>query len=456
MQLMPSPLVLKVVLALVPISIAPACVFGQLIVDCSGNTPGAYTSINAALPYLADWTTVQVSGTCQESVWIGGVNNVTIGAAPGQTATLQGTLGITASHNVTIQNLNVSNSSPGATGIAIMNGSSVELDNCTSSNNGGSGLSVNDSIVTVPNGGAFNNNGNGGIQVDGASDLSLSSWFGPGPITVSNNVGDGIYLEDGLLFADGGVTISNNHPGSAYNAIHSDGAGYGINVWGHGRGFVLASWSNDTISGNQAGGVAVHEGSEFVLGSTPANPSVPTSVIVDNNGPVGVSVGLGSQVSLWSGVQITNHTDAGVDVYANSQAIIDGAELQGGTFQIANNGSGPGPNDLTRAGVRVDGNSEAYVRGGQISQNRGPGILVLANSSVDLSGTALNSNAGGAVVCDSSAWLVTDPAATPLGADQAHRCRVPNDFGPVRRPFQVPPFLDIDRIKAQAQQQGRF
>lgn len=456
MRLTRSAAIPALVLASVAMLLAPARAFGQLIVDCSGNTPGAYTSIHSVLPYLTDWSNVQVSGTCQESVWIGGVNNVTIGAAPGQTANLQGTLGINASHNITIRNLNVSNANPGATGIAIMSGSSVKLDNCTSSNNGGSGLSVNDSIVTVPNGGAFDNNGNGGIQVNGASDLSLSSWFGPGAITVSNNVGDGIYLEDGLLFADGGVTISNNHPGSRYNAIHSDGAGYGINVWGHGRGFMLASWSSDTISGNQAGGVAVHEGSEFVLGSTPSNPSVPTNVIVDGNGPVGVSVGLGSQVSLWSGVQITNHTDAGVDVYANSQVIIDSAELPGGTFQIANNGSGTASNNLTRAGVRVDGNSEAYVRGGQISQNSGPGILVLANSSVDLAGTALSSNAGGPIVCDSSAWLVTDPATMPSGPDQAHRCRIPNDFGPVRRPFQVPPFLDIDRIKAQAQQHGQF
>lgn len=443
------------VAALVPVLLAPACAFGQLIVDCSGNTPGAYTSLNAVRPFLSDWTTVQISGTCQESFWIAGVNNVTIGAAPGQTAVLQGTLGINASHNITIQNLNITNTNQGAAGIAIGAGSTVHLSNCTSSNNGGSGLNVNDSVVSVTDGGAFSNNGNDGIQVGGASDLSLSSWFGPGAVTVNNNVGDGIYLEDGLLFVYGGVTISNNHPGPGYNVIDSGGAGFGINVWGHGRGYVLSSWASDTISGNQAGGVGVHESSEFVLGSIPSNPSVPTSVIVDSNGPVGVSVGLGSQVSLWSGVQITNHSDTGVDVFAHSQAIIDGAQQPGGTFQIANNGAGQGPNSQTRAGIRVDDNSEAYVRGGQITQNNGPGILVLANSSVDLSGTTFASNVDGSVVCDSSAWLVADRASDSSAFSAARPCRVPNNFGPTHRSLHGPT-LDIGRIRAEAEKHLQF
>ena len=38
------------------------------------------------------------------------------------------------------------------------------------------------------------------------------------------------------------------------------------------------------------------------------------------------------------------------------------------------------------AGIVVDGNSEAYLRGGQITMNQGPAMLVLVNSSADFTG----------------------------------------------------------------------
>jgi len=70
--------------ATVPFLLAPACANGQWFnVDCSGNTPGAYTSINSVLPLLTDGAQVQVTGPCTENVTIAHHNNLWIGAAWG-------------------------------------------------------------------------------------------------------------------------------------------------------------------------------------------------------------------------------------------------------------------------------------------------------------------------------------------------------------------------------------
>ena len=46
----------------------PARTFGQYIVDCSGNAPGAYTTINSVLPLLSNGAAVRISGLCKENL----------------------------------------------------------------------------------------------------------------------------------------------------------------------------------------------------------------------------------------------------------------------------------------------------------------------------------------------------------------------------------------------------
>ncbi|MGH9561683.1 MAG: right-handed parallel beta-helix repeat-containing protein [Terracidiphilus sp.] len=143
-------------------------------------------------------------------------------------------------------------------------------------------------------------------------------------------------------------------------------------------------------------------------------------------------------------MQISNHPDAAIDVYGHSQLLIIGND------QITNNGTGPASTYPTRAAVRIDGNSEAYIRGGQISQNGGPGIYALGNSSMDVSGATFSANAGGPFACDSSSWLITDEAAFPMGFGFAAPCKIPNNFGPKRRPIGfIPPTPNLDKMKAQ-------
>jgi hypothetical protein len=177
----------------------------------------------------------------------------------------------------------------------------------------------------------------------------------------------------------------------------------------------------NTIAGNQAGGAFLQENSEISFFSL-GQPNV-----IQGNGPVGVSVGLGSQVTFFDisgavNAQITGHTSAGVDIYSNSQAYFNGANqiLQNGTFS-----------DPRSAGIRVDGNSQVLLRGGQVAQNNGPGILALVNSSADFTGVTFAGNAQGEIIsCDSSSWMVSDLTRSSSALAAAGvACRIPHALG---------------------------
>ena len=61
--------------------------------------------------------------------------------------------------------------------------------------------------------------------------------------------------------------------------------------------------------------------------------------------------------------------------------------------------------------------AEALLRGVTVSQNNGPGILALVNSSADFAGSTFSGNTG-VITCDSSSTMVSDisiAARTPAG-----------------------------------------
>jgi len=138
------------------------------------------------------------------------------------------------------------------------------------------------------------------------------------------------------------------------------------------------------------------------------------------NGPVGISAGLGSQVTLYQNAEISGHTGPGVELWGKSQLNVFGANL------ISHNGTAGAPRS---AGIVVDGNSEAYLRGGQISSNMGPGMLVLVNSSADSMGATFTGNSHGIITCDSSAYWVSDLAPGPENRGAGMDCRVPHNLG---------------------------
>ena len=307
-----------------------------LIVDCTGATPGAYSSINAALPNATPGSFILVTGPCTENVSLSGVSSLSLGAYYGFTATLNGGISIGNSQNVMLYGLNVTNTA--GTGISVSNSRGISLNVCSSSGNAGMGLSVAGmSDVTVGASGAFDNNGNGGININGNSLVALVAWAGP--VDISNNSGPGVWESAGSLFSTlGPTTITNNVSGVGTNP------GYGLELLGGARAQIGSLYGPNRIAYNQAGGAFVQENSEisfFSLGQ--AN-------VIQGNGPVGVSVGLGSQVTFFDitgpvNAQIAGHTSAGVDIYSNSQAYFNGSN------QILQNGAVS--SNPRSAGIRV-------------------------------------------------------------------------------------------------------
>jgi hypothetical protein len=384
-----------------------------LIVDCTGANTSAYPSITAALPNATPGSFILVTGPCTENVSISGMNALNLGAYYGQTAILNGAISISNSDNIFLYGLNVTNTA--GNGIAISNSRSVSLNVCSSSGNAGMGLSVNGmSDVTIGASGAFDRNGNGGININGNSLLALVAWAGP--VDISNNSGPGVWESGSSVFSTlGPTTITNNVSGVGTNP------GYGVQLLGGARAQIGGLFGPNTISGNQAGGASVQENSEISFFSL-GQPNV-----IQGNGPVGVSVGLGSQVTFYDisgtfNAQITDHTSAGVELFANSQAYFNGSN------QILRNGT---ISDARSAGIRVDGNSEAFMRGGQVTQNNGPGILALVNSSVDFTGVTFSGNAQGQIItCDTSSWMVSDlTKSTSSFLLAGVACRTPHALG---------------------------
>jgi|SRR5215469_497414 hypothetical protein len=378
---------------LLSLLIFPATLHAQFLVDCSGTNPNEFPSITAALQQApAVGSFILVTGTCNETVNIWGMVGLNLGAPYGQTATVNGALTISNSQNIFLYGLNVTNSP--IDGITVNDSTAVLLEACTASGNTLNGLRAQNmsDVDIIGSGGAFNNNGSSGIWANVSSLVWFNNWAGP--IDVSNNALDGIECEQSTCGILGNTTVTNNGIS-------------GVDLVGGSKMEFAGYYGPNLVQGNKSGGVTVRERSRISI-FTP-------QTIIRANGPVGVTAGFGSQVTL-SDVEITAHTSAGVDLYGNSQAWLFGAN------QIQNNGSSADP---TSAAIRVDGNSEAFLRGGTVTQNNGPGLLLLVNSSADLSAVTFSGNNHGNITCDNTAVLVTDLAPEALGPSAAAGCRRP-------------------------------
>lgn len=369
-------------------------------VDCSGNTPGAYPSINSLLPSLTDRSGIYlVPGTaCTEAVTLSRFDNIWLGTQVGSTATLNGTLDIEFSDSIFVQSLTMH--SPTGDGITVNDSRAVVFDACSSSGNPGNGLFIGGgSSVTVEAYGSYDFNGGAAISAGLNSTLQLLAWGGL--LDLSSNSQRGLVIDRSVFSSFGNVSITNN------------GGTYGVDMEGRSTGLIMPIFGPNIISNNIGGGVHVAENSQLSLGGAPS--WAPYTNNVQGNGLVGITVGYGGQLTLFGETQIQDHSSAGIDVYGNGQLAI----LSGVPNQILHNGFGT---DATRAGIRLDGNSQAYVRDAVITQSGGPGILELINSSLDLAGSTLTSNAGGPVACDGSAVLVSDLPPSALGP--ANSCKV--------------------------------
>jgi Right handed beta helix region len=383
----------------------PAASRAQLVVDCTGGTPGAFTSINAALPSAGPGAFIFVTGPCNEDVNLWNQTNIFLGAWYGTRASVNGQISITNSHGVYLYGLNVSSAT--RSGISVSGTQALILDSCTSNDNAGNGLDLNggsEALVMSP--ASFDNNATGGINVFGNSIAQLTSWGGQ-PIDISNNRGPGVYAAQASFLTFGHTTIANNLAGTGSLS------GFGVDLRGGAKAQFGAISGPNVITGNQQGGVSLQETSEVSFWN---GGSVN---LIQNNGRVGVVAGFGSQVTFFTDVEVSGHSGPALDLYANSQGYLFGAN------SLHNNGVAGDPRS---AAIRVDGNSEVFLRGGTVSLNIGPAILALVNSSADFTGVTFGSNSGGIIACDSSAYAVSDLASGTSTAP-GFGCRVPHTLG---------------------------
>ena len=171
--------------------------------------------------------------------------------------------------------------------------------------------------------------------------------------------------------------------------------------------------SSELIAGNQSGGSWLQENSEisFWFGGYPN--------VIHSNGPVGVLLGFGSQATFFNSAKLPVIAAPEWTSTPNGQAYFSGANL------VQSNGSS---GHSRSAGIRVDGNSEAFLRGGEVSQNVGPGVLALINSSADFSGVTFSGNTG-ITTCDSNSTMISDLAGPNITLPAGVSCRTPHGLG---------------------------
>ena len=378
-----------------------------LIVECS-NPNATFQTISSALPLAGPGAFILVLGTCTENVTLYDVNNLTLLGGP---ANLVGFLNIINSQVISVYGFNVTNVS--GDGIYVQGSHGILLDACSSNGNGGNGLrATQSSDVTINAFGTFNNNAGYGIFDDSNSFVNDFSFAGT--TDISNNQTGGLW--DAAVFSTIGNThLANNGP------ISNPNPRVAIDMRGGGRAQLGAVFGPNVIENNANGGVSLQENAEISFYSI-ASISGPN--VIRNNGPFGVEAGFGSQVTL-AGAVISGHTGPGVDIYGHSQ-LYGTSQLPGlGGTQITGNATASSP---LNAGIRVDGNSEVLLRGVVISENNGPGILALTNSSADFAGVTFTGNTG-VISCDSSSTMVSDlglPARTPAAGV---RCTTAHSLG---------------------------
>lgn len=319
------------------------------VVDCSGATPGAFTSIHDALASLpaAGPNSISVTGTCHENVVMFGRTDLNISGNPTATVVPGNAnghlLAIAASQRVGIQNIIFD----GGRGALVNDNSRVDFTNVTIQNSLGIGLTSIDSLVHIADS-TVKASTRSGISIGGGTFYVDSDVTGT---TVTANGRTGISVLTGHLILNGGDEVT---PGT-----------------------------ENVISNNTGVGVAVANSAEADISGD--------NRIIGNQGPFGLEVIHTSTVIMTDGLIQSN---AGIGVHCGETSHCE----WDGITKIDNNGKG---------GIEITDHSDAYLDGGiDISGNTGAGVLVDLSSLLNsLGGNTINNNTDDGIVLNTMSVL---------------------------------------------------
>ena len=313
------------------------------VVDCTGATPGAFTTITAALASLpaSGPNSISVTGICHENVVMFGRTDLTIFGNP-TAAVVPGNanghlLSINASQRVGIQNLVFD----GGRGAIVNDNSRVDFTSVTIQNSLGIGLTSVDSLVHISDS-TVKNSVRSGISVGGGTFYVDSDVTGT---TVTGNGRSGISVLTGHLILNGGDEVT---PGTE-NVI-SNNTGVGLVVANSSEADI--SFDNRIISNQGAAGLEVIHTSTVIM----------TDGTISSNAGIGVHCGETSHCE-WDGItKIDGNLKGGIEVTDHSDAYLDGG------IDVSGN---------TGTGVLVDLSSLLNSLGGNtITNNTDDGIVV--------------------------------------------------------------------------------
>ncbi|HKV94416.1 MAG TPA: right-handed parallel beta-helix repeat-containing protein [Candidatus Angelobacter sp.] len=364
----------KLLCAFVLLFLASSLSFGQaftdVFVDCTGATPGAFTSLNQAIANSPDNSDFQVIGTCIESVGVTIQNrrNLVIIADP--TATIQTTtpsgalILINHSQNIEIDNLTLN----GGAGVNILDSSNVSLIGNTIENSSFFGIDSSNSNVLVLNGSVTGSTRSGVVTSGGTVTL--------GGVNISNN---------GRI----GVSSSTTHliitDGNSPTVVNDNGVA-GIQLFNSSQG----DFTDLQITNNS--------GNNFGLQASTNTAVVMQGGSISGNTGIGVNC-LSTTHCEFLQTQINGNFGNGVQATIHSELNLDGG------VQITGNQG---------VGVLVDQHSAFASNGGNtISGNTGDGLIVNALSTLDfLAPDTITATAGNLALNCNNGSLVTGDITT--------------------------------------------
>lgn len=340
-------------------------------IDCSGGTPGAFTSVQQAILSSPDHTVFTISGNCTETIVdIQRRNDLTfIATAPTTiqvTSPDQQVLIITHSQNIIFSG---TITMTGGQGVLVSDSNGVFFSGVTIQNSGQFGITSSNSQLLLIGGSVTASTRTGVVTFGGTVELD--------GVNISNN---------GRLGVSAATTHLTMSDGNNLPSIVSNNGIAGVQLFNSSQGDFTDLQINNNAGGNF--GLMVFTNSAVVMQGGSIN----------SNTGIGVTC-LSTSHCEFAQTQINSNTGGGIRTATHSEL-----ELDGGVQISGNNG----------AGILVDQHSAYTSNGGNtISNNAGDALIVNALSTLNLvapdtitatgANLALNCNNGSLVTGDISA-----------------------------------------------------